>query len=189
MASPPRKLTKEEDEAVTQRLFYQQAERARTLQQKRQATLEAGVYKQEPLSKETTESLVHRIYEQQMEKKKRLEEEHQKKREALAAPVKTMTQDDMSEMVKRMYYQQQERTVKTKEHLRAKYQPETEKKRLTKEQQDECGNRLFKGSKARKEEIRKKIFDQYVAPMDPPNKKITKEQMKAMGERLCTTKT
>jgi hypothetical protein len=188
MASPTRKLTKAEDEAVTQRLFYAQSERSRTLEEKRQQTLGQSGFKQDPLTEEGTRSLVTRIYDNQIDRKKQTAEKNQAKREALAAPTKTIGESEMSEMVQRMYYQQKEKTVKMNDSLAKKYQPAPVSRRLNKEEEKASASRLADGFREKKQETREKLFDKYIAPMEPEKKTIDKAGVKAMADRLCTTK-
>jgi hypothetical protein len=183
-----KKLNKDELEAVAKRLHDQQMEKKAALEQKRQETLEKSTFKQPPLTEESTQNLVQRVYTSQLEKKKRHDEQRQKELEAAHASTKTLSESETADMVQRMFYQQQERQQKGKAALETKYRPEPEHKKLEKEQQEAMASRLSRGVHQKKQEVRAKLFDKYIAPMEPEKKTITQEQLKTMADRLCTTK-
>ena len=182
--SPNKKLTKEESEKVTQRLFYQQQERAQQLEAKRREILDSVVPKPVTITHETQEALVERIYKQQLERKKRATEENQIKRDALRTQSKTITESEVADMVQRMYYMENEKKLKSKEALRKKYQPDKEDRRLDKTEQEAVGSRLANGYREKKEETRKKLYEKYVTPLNPTFAKISKEQLKSSADRL-----
>ena len=186
--SPTRKLSPEELETVTKRLHDQQMEKKQAQEEKRKQTLEASTFKQAPLTEESKQQLVQRVYISQMEKKKRNEEQRLQAIEAARAPKKTLSETETSEMVQRMYYQQQQKAKASEENLKAKYQPPIESKKLDKETQAAVGTRLCTGVHEKKQEIRKKLFEKYIAPMEPEKKTIDKEKMKVMADRLCPKK-
>jgi leucyl aminopeptidase len=186
--SPSKKLSKDELEQVAHRLHDMQMERKYQNEQKRKDQLEKGMFKQAPLTKESADGLVNRVYTSQIEKKKRQEEQKKRDLEASATSTKTLSESETADMVQRMYYQQQERANRSREALQTKYQPPADNKKLDKVQQDDVGNRLCRGVHEKKQEVRKKLFDKYIAPMEPERKTITKEQLKASAERLSSKK-
>lgn len=183
-----KKLSQAELEAVTQRLFYQQAERSKALETKRRQTLDAVRPPPKPLTQESTQNLVQRIYTAPMDKRKRVAEDIQKKREELNASAKTLSEADTTEMVQRMFYQEQQKAATNMKSLKAKYQPDRELNRLDKAHQDSLGDRLAKGVHEKRAEARKKLFDKYIAPMEPPKRTISPADVKKMADRLCTSK-
>ena len=183
--SPSRKLNKEELEQVSQRLFYQQQERAKQNEEKRKAKLEAVGLPKRPLTTEAQEGLVQRIYVAQMDKKRRQQENDEKQRESLMPATKKISETELQESVQRMYYHQKERSQKEREKAAEKYGMKVDHKRLDKDQQQQMADRLAKNTK---EEAKQKLFEKYIAPMDPKKVTISKDQLKAMADRLCTKK-
>lgn len=182
-----RVLTPEEAEAVTQRLFYSEMEKAQAMEVKRMKTLERGMYKSEPLSNEQCEGMIDRNYTQALDKKRRALEKELKAEEAKNVSTKVMSAEEIDDMVQRMYYGQKERAEIKTQQLARKYLPSRQSCRLTKEAQQQCGIRLSSDYLEQRKKARAAIFEKYIAPLDPPRKTITTEQLKAMSERLCPT--
>jgi hypothetical protein len=183
--SPSRKLTKEELTQVTDRLFYKQQERAKQNEEKRREKLESVGIPKKPLTSQGQENLVQRIYTAQLERKKKQQEHQEEQRASSTVNTKQISEAELTESVQRMYYAQKEHSNKEREKLAEKYGMKVDHKKLEKEQQQAMANRL---STWTKEEARKKLFEKYIAPMDPPVVKISADQVKAMADRLCKKK-
>lgn len=186
-------LSTEQVNQCMERLYARALEDKRRNDEKRKATLAQvpGRLPAKKISGSEVESLTVRMYEKQMEHQKLNREKYEKMKEKEVSqqqPKKTLTEEELNDSVARMYTQQSEIRKKNLEKLERKYVPQTESKKLTKDEAKAVGDRLATGFKEKKEEARKKIFDRDYAPMEPMRHTITPEEVKAMGDRLCTTR-
>eukprot|EP01060_Flectonema_neradi_P028038 TRINITY_DN37713_c0_g1_i1.p1 TRINITY_DN37713_c0_g1~~TRINITY_DN37713_c0_g1_i1.p1 ORF type:complete len:177 (+),score=38.65 TRINITY_DN37713_c0_g1_i1:31-531(+) len=155
IASP--KTKKVDTEELTKRLFYQQQERSKQVEEKRQKTLKDNetrlLWSNKRLTKEDEKGMVERIYIQQMARKEQQRENHIKTLEANAKTKnnKVLTQSDMSEVVQRMYTSEVERRKAKEESLGKKYQPPPVRKTLDLEKLKEVNSRLYEETKGKKE--------------------------------------
>jgi hypothetical protein len=89
----------------------------------------------------------------------------------------------MQDLVQRMYYTETEKKTKTEESLRKKYQPESGKKSLDKDQMAESAKRL---SHVDWEKRERDLYEKHVLPQEPKSFKLTKEQQAAGATRLSS---
>ena len=184
-------LSTEDNAACLERLYDRAKEDARRKAEKRRAAFvnPPGRLPAKHLSKEQVVTLTTRMYDRQLEHQKLKQSQAEKKKADHQATMKALSEEETNEMVQRMYHQQRDIAAKNLEKLRRKYQPEPEKKALTKDQVAAMGDRLSKGWREKRDEIRKQIFDKYIAPMEPKRHTVTEEEVKAMADRLCTVRT
>ena len=171
-------------------MYQQQMEALARKEKNRQDTLEKtkDLCRQKKLSKDEQDGLVQRVYEDHRNlKTKKLETLHEKRDKANneGRSEKTLTEDELGDFVQRMYNREMERKANKMKSLKAKYEPEPEKKPLGKSQQQSMAERL---SKSDKEATRQRLFEKHVAPLEPKTTKLSTDSVKAMADRLCTTK-
>eukprot|EP00760_Papus_ankaliazontas_P003014 PhM_4_TR11377/c0_g1_i1/m.4489 len=187
---PGKKISKKEVEGLTNRLFYQQEEKKKQNDDKRTKQLEDGTYHSKTIRSNELESLVDRVYSRPMERAHKAVEERDAKAKAdAAAQRKVLSIDESNDMVARMYYTERERHKVRQEQLVAKYQPRTEKKRLTKEAQDAFAERNVTAAVARKKKMKDELFEKIILPRETTFRKLSPEEVKASAERLCQKKT
>ena len=177
-------------EELTKRLFYQQQERSKQVEEKRQKTLKDNetrlLWTNKRLTKEDEKGMVDRIYVQQMTRQEQRREQHIKTLEAntKAKNLKTLTQSDLSEVTQRMYTSEVERRKIKEETLGKKYQPPPVKKTLDMEKLKEVNSRLYEETKGKKEKTRQVLYNKYCAQDLPVSKKLNKSQQQEMASRL-----
>jgi hypothetical protein len=190
-AEPAKVLSAEEAEACTKRLYEASMEAARRKEEKRRATLAQVPGRLPPklVHAADIEALTQRMYDKQIEHKRLRAAEAEKKRDKAAAIApKQMSEEEVADSVNRMYTQQREIKAVKMAKLTKQFHPAPERKTINKEQVAALGDRLSKEWLARKEESKKRIFNKYVAPLDPVKHTITPDELAAMASRLCTTK-
>jgi hypothetical protein len=183
--SSSRKLSPEESEQITQRLYYQQQEKSKQWEEKRHQILGKARPESKVITNEELTTLVQRVYDQQIERKNKTKETLKMKQDAMIPEGKTITEGELQEMVQRMYYTENEKKHKTMASLRHKYQPAAPKKTLDKEQLDESAKRL---SSVDWEKRERELFEKHVLPMEPKTAKLTKAQIRETATRLSTGK-
>lgn len=183
-------MSRQELEESAAKKYHEQMEALARKEKHRQETLEKTkeLCAQKQLSKEEQDSLVQRIYEDHRNMKtKKLEVllERRDKANNEGRSDKKLSEDELGDFVQRMYNREVDKKNNTMRALKSKYEPEPEKKPLGKSQQQAMAERL---SKSNREETRQRLFEKYVAPLDPKTTKLAPESVKAMADRLCTTK-
>jgi hypothetical protein len=181
--STSRKLSPEEAEQTTQRLYYQQQEKTKQWDDKRKQILAKVRPESKVITGEELSALVQRVYDQQVERKKKTKETLKMKQDAMIPEGKSITEGELQEMVQRMYYTENEKKVKTMSSLRHKYQPASPKKTLEKEQMEESAKRL---SSVDWEKRERELYEKHVLPQEPKTAKLTKAQIQETATRLST---
>ncbi len=183
--SPSRKLSSEETEVVTQRLYTQELEKRKKFEVHRQEVFAKVRAEPKHISNEDLEQHINRVYTQQIEKQKKFKEEAAARVDAGRTPPKQVTESELQEMVQRMYYQENEKRERLSASLSTKYQPNGETKKLDKDQMAESAKRLSAYDfDAREEEL----FQKHVASTLAPTIKISKERIKEVADRLASKK-
>jgi len=135
-----------------------------------------------------TKSL-ERLYTSSIANKKRMLEELDKKQHPDMVKHTQLDHEALEGMFTRLYSQSMQKKVDTLDKLKKKYMadPATHHK-LNKEQIGESASRLCNASVEAQKENHTKLFDKYVLATAPKFPKLTPDQVKASGERLCQKK-
>jgi hypothetical protein len=186
MVAAPR-LSPEAEENLVQRLYYRQLELATQRESERQATLErTRAQNKKHITKEEEEHLVSRMYDQQLQRFASTKEEREKKQEAeMHKNDKKISQSEIEHHVHRMYDEEREKSQTRRAQLATRYMPTAEPKKISKQELQECVERLSHVDWEKRDE---ELFKKHVYPYDPKTTKISRSDEQAMAERLSTTK-
>ena len=173
-------------EELTQRLFYQQEEKSKKAEEKRQTLLKENetrlLWTNQKLTREREKGMVERVYVQQIARMEATRDKNIKQLEesAKAKNRKNLSQSEVVEVVSRMYATEVERRKANSDGLTKRYQPAPVRKVLDGNKLKEVNSRLYDDAKGKKEDTRKKLMVKHQPDDLPPIKKLSKGQQKDM---------
>ncbi|GET90388.1 hypothetical protein, conserved [Leishmania tarentolae] len=181
------RLSPEEEENLVQRLYYRQMKLMEQREEERQAALErARAQTKKPISKDEEGRLVSRMYDQQVERFANSKAERDRKvEEEKHRNDKKMDSSEIDDQVRRMYEDELQRSQARREELNSRYMPTAAPKKIGKKELKGCVERLSHVDWEKRDE---ELFKKYVYPYDPKTTRISRDDEKAMADRLSTTK-
>jgi hypothetical protein len=133
------------------------------------------------------EPSIERLYQQALDKKKRQQEQKAAKEdEELKKTAVVKSEDEVMEGVNRLYARAMDSHKMSTDKLKEKYlfTPKASPRRNIAESND----RLYKAALERQKAKEDKLTERYVTHSMPAVRKLTKDEVSASAERLCTTK-
>ena len=124
-----------------------------------------------------------RLYTQAMEKQKRRQEKLKEEEARPLSPRKEATPDEIAEGVQHLYTAALDARRHKHEQLVKMYQFAPPKS--PRANREETNSRVYTAALEKRKEKMAKLFDKYVTHSLPHYKKMTPDQIKESGERLC----
>eukprot|EP01010_Urceolus_cornutus_P001024 NODE_1538_length_860_cov_265.279901_g1193_i0.p1 GENE.NODE_1538_length_860_cov_265.279901_g1193_i0~~NODE_1538_length_860_cov_265.279901_g1193_i0.p1 ORF type:complete len:198 (-),score=45.67 NODE_1538_length_860_cov_265.279901_g1193_i0:195-788(-) len=185
-----KKMSKGQQEEQNKKLYYNVLERKKDKDAKRIAILEKGSeLPRKKLNQADQGNLVTHLYTKELE---RINKQGEKRQAELAKLCPTNTKKlsggAMADSVDRMYYQEKSRRAIREDALIHKYQPATTSKVLTTEQANQVNDRLYGSEKDKFPQMRARLWQKHIAPLETTFPKKSAEELKAMADRLSTGK-
>lgn len=177
--------TRESEERLVKRLYYNQMEAMAMKEKERMDTLEKQRKSHtRTMSKSNEAKLVKRMYDNQIQLKQAKEEERKAKEEQeMQKTKKQIDGDAMDNRIKHLYEETIERKKANKEELERRLFPVKEFKKMSKKEIAASVERLYT---VNWEERDRKLFEKWVYPNDPKMAKISNSAVKDMADRLST---
>eukprot|EP01012_Entosiphon_sulcatum_P043011 TRINITY_DN57156_c0_g1_i1.p1 TRINITY_DN57156_c0_g1~~TRINITY_DN57156_c0_g1_i1.p1 ORF type:complete len:205 (-),score=83.60 TRINITY_DN57156_c0_g1_i1:33-647(-) len=185
--SPKKKISHTEEESLVKKLHYQSLEKRNMFEQKRQQQLEMEnkIPGLKAITQQQEAALVEHLYTQQLQNAlKKKEKRDQELQKANELPAKKMSESETLESIDRMYYQEKQRRQAAAEKLLHKYQPPMPTRILPADKMQEVNKRLSPG-KDHFPELRKQLWEKHYGK-EPQSKKLSREQLMAVTDRLTT---
>eukprot|EP00755_Sulcionema_specki_P020906 Sspe_Gene.12823::Locus_4390_Transcript_1_1_Confidence_1.000_Length_1851::g.12823::m.12823 len=185
-----KKMQAEEEAELVNRLYNQAQERAEEAAKEAQRRLDSTQKEARKLTLEEQEETNERLFGMSRDRDDRLQMLLEKYMEPPSEP-KCMSPDDLQESIYRLHGQTLEKHKEKQSQLQAKYLPKTlvqakfGGKRISAEKKGEVAKRLYDESVAKHKETMAKLREQYLQSAKP-TKKMTREEWRAMGERLSS---
>lgn len=179
------RATKEDEERLVKRLYYNQMEMMAAKEKERMETLEKQRKSHtRTMSKSNETNLVKRMYDNQILLKQAKEEERKhKEEEELRKSKKQIDSDAMENRIKHLYEETIEKKKMNQEELERRLFPVKQPKKMSKKEIDASVQRLYTVDW---EERDRKLFEKWVYPHDPKMAKIPNSAVKDMADRLST---
>jgi hypothetical protein len=130
---------------------------------------------------------VNRLYQQAMDRdKRRKEKEESLSATALSSTAKTVSEEEIAEGVNHLYFRavEQHRASTAKSRSRYAFSPP----RSPRVNVGEMSARVYNTALDKRKDIHDKLLVKYVDQTMPKYRKLSKAEVKASGERLCTLK-
>jgi hypothetical protein len=148
-------------------------------------------YHSKVLSPEEVEASVQRLYQQEMEGRLERATSMMDKYMPPRDPPKKLDMSEMEESNQRLCRGSMEYLAQTRRTLTAKYSPPPEHRKMTKEEVAQCAQRLHDQCTEASRKEMEELFEHYAVIKKGRfngERKMTNEEIKAMGDRLCKAK-